>query len=315
MSARTSAGLLKVRPSGAGSRIRLLAPASGFDRTDFLRGVDELRRLGFEPVYDDRVFERTAYVAGSAHSRAAQVKEAWADPSVDAIMAVRGGYGSVQMLPLLSPTDVGGAALVGYSDITSLHVWLNCHVGVASIHGPMIDRKISAGPDGYDVTSFLGSLTPAPIGELRPDGLEPVTRGEASGPLFGGTISQLLGSLGTPYAFTPPNGCVLWLDEVGERPYRLDRMLVQLTQSGILARAAAVLVGQLPNCDEPDGRVRGRDVVADALRDFPGPVLMGFPSGHTTSTLITLPLGVQTRIVSADIPVVVVEESAVAGEQ
>jgi muramoyltetrapeptide carboxypeptidase len=104
---------------------------------------------------------------------------------------------------------------------------------------------------------------------------------------------------------------VLFLDEVGERPYRLDRMLVQAVQSGLLVRASAVIVGQLPRCDEPGGTVTGKSVVADALRDFPGPVLFGFPSGHTTTTLVTLPFGVHTRVIGGTAPSVVIVESAV----
>lgn len=316
MSERTRAGLRKVRPAGPGSRIRVLAPASSFDRDVFDAGVQELRRLGFVPVYDERVFEKRGYVAGTAASRAAQLRDAWQDPSVDAVIAVRGGYGSVQCLPMLHVGHLSAdaqSALIGYSDVTTLHSWLACQAGVASIHGPMLDRKLSAGPDAYDVTSFLGSLTAAPLGELRPDGVETLRRGEAEGPLFGGTLGQLLGSLGTPWAFNPPAGYVLFLDEVGERPYRLDRMLVQAVQSGLLARASAVIVGQLPKCDEPGGAITGRSVVADVLADFPGPVLFGFPSGHTTTALVTLPLGVHTLVIADSAPRIVISESAVMG--
>lgn len=314
MSDRTTAGLRKVRPAGPGSRVRILAPASPFDRDVFDDGVQELRRLGFVPVYDERVFEKRGYVAGTAASRAAQLREAWQDPTVDAVIAVRGGYGSVQCLPLLHVGHLSAAApsaLIGYSDVTTLHSWLACQAGVASIHGPMLDRKLSAGPEAYDVRSFLGSLTPVPLGELQPAGVETLRPGEAEGPLFGGTLGQLLGSLGTPWAFNPPAGYVLFLDEVGERPYRLDRMLVQAVQSGLLARASAVIVGQLPKCDEPGGATTGRSVVADALADFPGPVLFGFPSGHTTTALVTLPLGVHTRVIADSAPRIVITESAV----
>lgn len=314
MSQRTRAGLRKVRPAGPGSRIRILAPASPFDRDVFEAGVRELQRLGFVPVYDERIFEKQGYVAGSAQSRAAQLREAWLDPTIDAVIAVRGGYGSVQCLPLLHIDDVSSdapSALIGYSDVTTLHSWLGCQAGVVSIHGPMLDRKLSAGPGAYDTVSFLGSLTSAPLGELAPDGVETLRAGEAGGPLFGGTLSQLLGSLGTPWPFDPPAGYVLFLDEVGERPYRLDRMLVQAVQSGLLARASAVIVGQLPKCDEAGGTVTGRAVVADALADFPGPVLFGFPSGHTTTSLVTLPFGVHVRVIGDRAPRIVITESAV----
>lgn len=314
MIARTRAGLRKARPAGPGSRIRILAPASPFDRDEFDAGVRELERLGFIPVYDERVFEKQFYVAGTAASRAAQLREAWGDPSIDAIIGVRGGYGSVQCLPLLSADDLAGApaAFIGYSDLTTLHSWLGCQVGVTSVHGPMLDRKLSVGPQAYDVDSFLRSLSAVPVGELQPSGVETLRAGEAEGPLFGGTLGQLLGSLGTPWAFDPPPGYVLFLDEVGERPYRLDRMFVQAIQSGLLDRASAVIVGQLPKCDEPGGGVTGRAVVADALADFRGPVLVGFPSGHTTTSLFTLPFGVHTRVIGGTAPMVVIEESGVA---
>jgi muramoyltetrapeptide carboxypeptidase len=292
--------------------MRILAPASPFDRAEFDAGVRELERLGFIPVYDDRVFEKQAYVAGSAASRAAQLREAWLDPTIDAIIGVRGGYGSVQCLPMLHEDDLAGAppAFIGYSDLTTIHSWLGCQVGVTSVHGPMLDRKLSAGPVAYDPQSFLRSLSSEPVGELQPDGVETLTKGEAAGPLFGGTLGQLLGSLGTPWAFDPPAGYVLFLDEVGERPYRIDRMLVQARQAGLFARASGVIVGQLPRCDESGGTITGRSVVADALVDFPGPVLFGFPSGHTTTSLVTLPFGVHTRVIADSTPRIVMTESA-----
>ena len=319
MSRRTRGGLLKMRPAGPGSRVGLVAPASPFDRDEFDKGVSELRRLEFDPVYDERVFERRGYVAGEAESRVAQLTDLLGRPDVDAVIAVRGGYGSVQMLPVLSPRGAplvakARTAFVGYSDVTSLHIWLTCCVGATSIHGPMVDRRLSHGPVAYDPASFLASLAPVPMGELRPEGVEALKPGEAAGPVFGGTLTQLLASLGTPWAFDPPAGCVLFIEEVGERPYRLDRMLVQLRQAGVLARASAVVFGQMPRCDEPDGSVTARATVADALSDFPGPLLFGFPSGHTSTPLVTLPLGVQTRVLAGGgAPGLVIEESATDG--
>jgi muramoyltetrapeptide carboxypeptidase len=320
--ARTRRGLLKMRPAGPGSRVGLIAPASPFDRQEFDSGVAELRRLGFDPVYDERVFERRGYVAGEAASRVAQLVELWqrtgAD-AVDAVIAVRGGYGSLQMLPALSrlgaPILVKPLGpLVGYSDITSLHIWLNCCAGTTSIHGPMIDHRLSRGPAKYDPASFLASLRPEPMGELRPEGVEVLKAGEAEGPLIGGTLTQLLASLGTPWAFDPAEGAVLFIDEVGERPYRLDRMLVQLRLTGLLARVSALVFGQLPRCDENDGSVCAKATVADVLSDFPGPVLYGFPSGHTTTPFVTLPFGVHTRVLARDGAAgLVIEESAVDG--
>ena len=129
--------------------------------------------------------------------------------------------------------------------------------------------------------------------------------------LLGGTLTQLLASLGTPYAFDPPTGHVLFLDEVGERPYRLDRMVTQLKQTGLLARAAAVVIGELPRCDEPSGDPTARAVMADLFAGFPGPVLIGFPSGHTSGPAMTLPFGVAARVIGGATPRLVIEESAV----
>jgi muramoyltetrapeptide carboxypeptidase len=134
--------------------------------------------------------------------------------------------------------------------------------------------------------------------------------GEARGTLVGGTLTQLAASLGTPWAFEPPQNCLLFLEDIGERPYRIDRMLTQLSHAGILRRAAGLVFGELPSCDEPGGEHGIRDVLRELTADFPGPVLFGFPSGHTTGATWTLPLGVEARIVTTP-AAVVIEEAAV----
>lgn len=313
--ARTKAGLRKCRAVRPGSRVAVVAPASAFERAEFDRGIAELVRLGLEPVYDPDVFERQPpAMAGPAPVRAAALVAAWGREDVDAIVAVRGGYGSVETLPLLDRLAVPehSAAFVGYSDLTSLHVWLNVHVGVTSVHGAMLDRRLARGTDAYDADSFLRSLGPEPLGEIAPDGVEVLQPGEESGVLLGGTITQLAASLGTPFAFKPPIGSVLFLDEVGERPYRLQRLLMQLRLADVLSGAAAIVVGQLPQCDEPGGRVTARSVVEEFFQGFAGPVLFGFPSGHTHTPLISIPFGVEARVVAGGRPRVVIEESATA---
>jgi muramoyltetrapeptide carboxypeptidase len=136
--------------------------------------------------------------------------------------------------------------------------------------------------------------------------------GQAHGPLYGGTIVPLVASLGTPFAFDPPEGCVLFLEDVNERPYKIDRMLTQLRLSGILGRARALIFGEMRGCDEPGGTPTAREVIARMTLGFPGPVLFGFPSGHTSGPCWTLPLGVDVRVETTPRPLVVVEESAVA---
>jgi muramoyltetrapeptide carboxypeptidase len=309
-----SAPLARPRALRIGDRIAIVAPASPCARDEVLLGVAGLEQLGFEVVLDERVFAQEAgYLAGSAGLRAAHLQEVFADPAIAGIVCVRGGYGSAHLLPLL---DAGAVAappkvFVGYSDITTLHAWLNQHAGVVSFHGPMLERRF-ADPARFDRDAFVRAVSVAePMGAIVPPGLEVWRPGEASGVLTGGTITQLAASLGTPFAFDPPPGCVLFLDEVNERPYRLDRLLTQLIQAGIVGRASALVFNELPGCDEPGGLVRGADAVRRLLEGFPGPVLAGFPSGHTPGATITLPFGVRATVVARGRPALVIEEAAV----
>jgi muramoyltetrapeptide carboxypeptidase len=256
-----------------GARLAVVAPASAFNRDEFDRGIEEIRRLGFEPVYDDSVFDRQRYLAGSPEVRAAAIHSAWRDPTIAGLIGVRGGYGSAQVLPLLG---------------------------------------LGRGTVGYDRSSFMAAVCRRePMGELLSPALETLRPGEASGMLLGGTLTQLLASLATPFAFAPPPGHVLFLDEIGERPYRLDRMVTQLRQAGLLARAAAVVIGELPQCDEPSGDPTARAVMGDLFADFPGPVVIGFPSGHTAGPSTTLPFGVACRVIAGGRPRLIIEEAAV----
>ena len=302
----------RLRP---GSRIAVVAPASPFSREELERGLQELRDLGFDPVVDPRTFERQRYVAGSARTRAAALTEALEDPAIGAIIGARGGYGSVQVLPFLDPATIVAAAkpIIGYSDLTSLLQFVTLDCGLVSFHGPTVAGRLSGGEASYDRRTLLGALTSAaPLGELRPGSLAVVAPGDAAGVLLGGNLTQICASLGTPFAFSPPPGFVFFIDEVNERPYRIDRLLTQVRLAGVLERAAAIVFGELPGCDEPGGDLLAIDVVSECLADFPGPILWGFPSGHTRGAAWTLPLGVRCRVVAEPgAPACVVEEAAV----
>lgn len=304
----------KPRPLRPGDRIGIVAPASPFARDGFDRGVSELTRLGFVPAYDDSVFAtESTYLAGSGELRAASFMRHWNDSSVSALIAVRGGYGSVHLLPFLDGPSLTSTPklFIGYSDNTSLLSWLTCACGITALHGPMLEGRLANGAAGYDERSFLALIRNGRGVELAPEGLETIRPGQARGPLFGGTIAQLTASLGTPFAFAPPDGCVLFLEDVNERPYKIDRMLTQLRLGGVLGRARALVFGEMRGCDEPGGMVTAREVIARLTTDFPGPVLFGFPSGHTTGPCWTLPLGVDVRVMASPRPVIVIEDAAV----
>lgn len=304
----------KPRALRPGDRIAIVAPASAFARDAFDAGVAELRTLGFEPTYEESVFEREPYTAGTAAVRARAFLNAWHDPTVAAIIAARGGYGSVHLLPRLDANAVGRSpkAFIGYSDTTSLLTWLTQQCETVAFHGPMLEGRFAKGASGYDRDTFMRCLCRRePAGEIAHPQLETLVAGEAAGRLVGGTLTQLVASLGTPFAFCPPPGCVLFVDEVAERPYKLDRMLTQLRLSGMLSRASAVVFGELPRCDEPGGSVGARSTVLSLMKEFRGPVLFGLPSGHTDGTCLTLPLGVRARALGGARPALVIEEAAV----
>ena len=290
----------RLRRLHSGDRIALVAPASSFPEEELHAGVAELKRLGFEPVYDNTILDKERFVAGSVETRVKAIIGAWQDDSIAALIAMRGGYGSAQLLPYLDPDVLvdGRKALIGYSDITAL---LNLYLrnGLVAIHGPMIDRRISKGTTSYDESSFRKvMMTAEPAGEFAPDRLEVLRHGSAKGMLVGGTLTQLMASMGTLFEFDPPAGCVLFLEDIGERPYRIHRLLTQAAQAGVFMRTRAIVFGEFPGCDEPGGDPAIRDVLRDFTSEFRGPVLFNFPSGHTSGATWTLPFGVEVEVVT-----------------
>jgi muramoyltetrapeptide carboxypeptidase len=305
--------VIRLRRLRSGDRVALVAPASSFPAEEVEAGVAELARLGLEAVYDQSVFEKDRFVAGPIETRVRAILGALEDPSIAALIAIRGGYGSAQLLPFLDPDVLLTArkALIGYSDITAM-LTLYARLGMTAIHGPMIDRRISKGPSAYDEDSFRRVLMAAePAGDLKPPGLEALHHGAATGILAGGTLTQLMASMGTPWEFDPPEGSVLFIEDIGERPYRIHRMLTQAAQAGLFVHARAVVFGEFPGCDEPGGEPAIRDVLRDFTKEFRGPVLFNFPSGHTSGPTWTLPFGVHVEVTGGSSASLRVLEAAV----
>lgn len=309
--------MVRPRALRPGSRIGIVSPASPFDRSEFDAGLAELRALGYAPVHDERVFAREPMVSGPARVRAEAFVDALRDPSIDAIIAVRGGYGSVEILPFLDPRELRDARKIicGYSDITSLLVYAVCHAGLVAFHGPMIDRRLSRGEAGYHRPSFAAALAaPVPMGRLDAPGLSVLREGAAQGVLIGGTLTQLAAGLGTPYAmrldaFDEP--AILFIEDVAERPYKLRRMLTQLKLAGALDRVSGVVLGTMAGCDEPGGSPTACESIASFFDDFQGPVISGFPSGHGDAPVWTLPFGVRASVTTRGGASLTIEEPAV----
>jgi muramoyltetrapeptide carboxypeptidase len=264
-----------------GSHLRCIAPSGPFDVAQFERGLALLGTRYRVSHRDDILARHRGFLAGDDARRLAEIHEALEDPGVEALVAVRGGYGASRLLERLDPALVrqAGKLLVGFSDITALHA-LWARAGLRSLHAPMVaalGRSTGALWDRW-IEAVEGGLG-------APMALTPVADGMARGPLTGGNLSVLAALAGTPHA-PPLDGAILFLEDVNEAPYRLDRMLTTLRQAGWLARCAGVLVGAL---DDGAGTVEHRAgaeaVLADRLADLGIPVASGLLSGHIEDNL------------------------------
>lgn len=273
-----------------GDTIAVIAPASAAKPSRIRRGVRRLAALGFRTRVYAQVFARRGHFAGRDGLRAAALRGALADPEVRAVFFTRGGFGAARLLPLLE-RDLRRAPpkiLVGYSDATSILAFATGKLGWVTFHGPMVATDL---PDlrAADRASLLGTLSGRSRADLRLGAT--LRRGVAEGRLFGGCLSILVSLLGTPYAVDLADR-ILFLEDVNEEPYSLDRMLTQLRHTGQLARARGIVFGEMAHCG------RKGDVLAvlrERTADLDIPVAFGAPSGHGRGKR-TLPLGARVRL-------------------
>lgn len=259
-----------------GSHLRCIAPSGPFDAEHFERGLALLRTRYRVSHRDDVLSRHRGFLAGDDARRLAEIHEALEDPSVEALVAVRGGYGASRLLDRIDAAVVAraGKLLVGFSDITALHA-LWARAGVRSLHAPMVAALGRSSPEVWSrwVEAVEGVLS-------APAALTPIASGTARGVLLGGNLSVLAALAGTPHA-PPLDGALLFLEDVNESPYRLDRMLTTLRQSGWLARCAGVVIGALDDgTAAADQRAAAEAVLADRLADLGIPVASGLAAGH-----------------------------------
>lgn len=260
---------------GPGARLRVVAPSGPFDVTAFERGVERLRAR-YEVVYDPTIVEREGFLAGSDARRLAELEAALDDAAAVCVLAARGGYGATRLLDRLSPKRVRDAQklLVGFSDITALHaLWARAELG--SIHGPMA-ATLGTLDDGA-FARWLQAVE-AERGEAL-SGLVPLREGRATGRLLGGNLAVLCALLGTPH-LPPLDDAVLFLEDVSERPYRVDRMLTSLGHAGVLARVAGVALGGFTEAEPGTDGVSVAQVLEERLGSLGVPVVCGLPAGH-----------------------------------
>ncbi|WP_248343087.1 S66 peptidase family protein [Anaeromyxobacter paludicola] len=286
-----------IRPSALapGDVVRLVAPSSPFDRGAFEAGLGVLRELGLRPRFRDDVFARSGFLAGDDARRAAEWREACEDPEARAVWCVRGGYGAMRLLPGLDPTPLLARPkwVIGLSDVTALHAALN-QAGLVTLHGPMVGQlarlPVAAREHLRDLLFGAGRAVVEASATVVP--------GTVEGPLRGGSLTLLSHLCGTPWQ---PRlaGAVLFLEDVGEKPYKLDRYLTHLALAGALEGVAGIAVGQLLDCDrasEPPG-ASAAEVLRAHARALGVPAVEGIPAGHDDRNF-ALTLGAPARLVA-----------------
>jgi muramoyltetrapeptide carboxypeptidase len=296
-----------------GDKIALIAPASSFSREGFLTGCDRLGQMGYEPVYPQNIFDRDIYFAGTVERRAHEFHEFWRRDDIAALICVRGGYGSNYLLEKL---DYGMVAqhpkiLLGCSDITSLLTAIHDRTGLIGFHGPMVAKDIADGT--FEGTSWESALQGATNWSVPASGVEVLRTGKAAGRLYGGCLSMMVASLGTPYE-VQTEGCILFIEDIAEKPFRIDRMLMQLRLAGKLDGVLGFVFGEMLDCAPPRGETYTlQQVIMRVLAPYGVPVVYGLKSGHVTSGNITLPIGVQAELEAegADVSLRIVEPSTV----
>ena len=292
----------RIKPTAlkTGDVVGIVAPASDIKRDLLDAGCDALRKLGYKPFYFDSILQRDLYFAGSHERRAEELQTMFERDDVRAIVCARGGYGSNY---LLQARDLGKIAghpkiFVGYSDITTLLTYFADAGGFVTFLGPMVAKDFSH-HDGVDLASWqaaLGGQFEWEIGTGTKEGLMPLVKGSAEGILYGGCLSMLVASLGTPYEIQT-DGTILFIEDVTTKPYQIDRMLMQLKLAGKLAGVRGIIFGEMLDCyQSKDQDYTLQEVISRGLRDLGVPIAYGLRSGHVSKCNITLPIGVRATM-------------------
>lgn len=269
-----------------GDVIDVVAPASACKKSELKNAVRFLRQLGYRPRVPKNIFSnRSKIFAQSDEQRLSQFSRALRAKDSKAIWCVRGGYGAVRLLPGLEKISLPRRAKIflGYSDITTLHSWLNAKWKWPTVHGPLLDRFGRGTNRPKETREILGLLN-GKVESIWFSGLKPMNsaasrRRRIRGGIVGGNLSVLLGSLGTPWQFLP-RGHIVFFEDLGEKPHRLDRMLTQMQQAGFFKGAKAVIFGDVLFSDVKLKRLIDQDVLPRFAKSLKIPVMRGLPCGH-----------------------------------
>lgn len=289
----------KPRALHPGATLAVVSPASAAKPELVHRGIAHLHALGYKTVPGAHALDGgPLYYAGTVEDRVYDLHAAFADPAIDGIICTRGGWGSAELLPHLDAELIRAnpKAFIGYSDHTSLHCWLHNEANLVTFYGPMVAADFSR-DDGVDLMSWQHSVQGEDGWSLGvADGLRVLRPGVASGRLDGGCISIFTEALGTPYAPRIEPDSILFLEDIGTKPYQWDRMLLHLRYSGLLEKVTGIVFGDMRQCILSDESEYLDRVILHALRDFDGPIAIGLRSGHVSVSNVTLPLGVAATL-------------------
>jgi len=281
-----------------GDTVGIVAPASNIQRDLLDAGCDMLCRLGYKPFYLDSIFDQDLYFAGSADRRARELEEMFVRDEVRAVLCARGGYGSNYLLSKLNLEKIARhpKIFVGYSDNTTLLTYFSDSIGLVTFHGPMVTKDF-AHADGVDLNSWEAALTGRSEWAAPADsGMKPLVEGSVEGVLYGGCLSMLVASLGTPYEIRT-TGTILFLEDVATKPFQIDRMLMQLKLSGKFENVRGMIFGEMTDCvQQRDQGYSLEEVVLRVVGDLAIPVAFGLRSGHVSQRNVTLPIGVRAAL-------------------
>jgi muramoyltetrapeptide carboxypeptidase len=297
-----SSHIPRIKPPAlrTGDTVGIVAPASNVKRGDLEAGCESLRRAGYVSFYFDSIFDRDLYFAGTAKRRAHELEEMFAREDVRAIICARGGYGANYLLPELNLEKIKlhPKIFVGYSDLTALLTYLSDAAGLITFHGPMV-AKDWAHEGGVDVSSWQAALSGIEPWEPHLGagfGATGLVDGAVEGVLYGGCLSILTASLGTPYEIRT-QGTILFLEDVAAKPFQIDRMLMQLKLAGKFEGVRGIVFGEMLNCVQTANQgYTLQEVVLRIVGSLGVPVAYGVRSGHVTAGNITLPIGVRAAM-------------------
>lgn len=279
-----------------GGTIGVVAPAGVVCPSRLNKGVGALEACGFKVELAAEILERKGYLAGGEERRAASLSAFVLRDDIHAIFCARGGFGSIQLLPYLDPGIFRShpKIFVGFSDVTVLLNWFVARCGVVAFHGPMVAVEFTQGLEKAAGELFWRALTGAEIDwQIQCSMVIRDGKGKVRAPLMGGCLSVVVTTLGTPYEIDTA-GSILFLEDIGEKPYRIERMLTQLKMAGKLDDVAGVVTGAFSDCGTGDGKTVD-DILGEIFSNAGYPVVAGLPCGHATANWL-LPFGVPAEL-------------------